>query len=129
MAAGEGAGVTLPALGVDGAAEHDRRVAGHVVDLGRRPRLRVAAGVAHGRSDALGDLRRRRMLARVDHEHGALDTVTSDHRGALRAERRLRGLQHLRGELDEAGGVAHSLSYHDTTLTCVSFMTLMSGAS
>ena len=59
MAAGEGAGIALPALGVDGAAEHDRSVPGQVVDLGCRPRLRVAAGRAHGRGDALGDLRRR----------------------------------------------------------------------
>src|SRR3954465_2636807 len=32
--------------------------------------------------------------------------VTSDQRGALGAERRLRGLEDLLGELDQAGGVA-----------------------
>ena len=39
MASGEAASLTAPALGVDGAAEHDGAVADEVVDLGGRPRL------------------------------------------------------------------------------------------
>jgi hypothetical protein len=69
--AGEAPGLAPPALGVDRAPEHDRRVAGQVIDLRRQPRLRVAAGRAHRRADALGDLRRRLVFARVRHEHGA----------------------------------------------------------
>ena len=75
MTTREAARVALPALGVHGATEHDRLVAGDVVHLGGGDRLRVTPCVAHGGRDALGDLRSRGVLARIGDQDGRLGHV------------------------------------------------------
>ena len=56
MAVGEVAGVLHPAAGVDRAAKDHGVIAVDGLDLGRRPQVRLVAGVSQGSGNRVGDL-------------------------------------------------------------------------